>query len=133
MKISSKQYALSLYELTVDEAEANINDILKNFIKFIIKNNDYEKFDEIIFEFSKVWDEKNSNLSVNLTSAHKLEDETKNILTKYLKNKTGFSNINLSESIKKDIMGGIILRYEDRVLDASLKSNLNNLKNKINK
>ena len=133
MKISSKQYALSLYELTVDKTETVVADILKNFVDFIIKNNDYGRINEISSEFSKIWDENNSNLSVSLTSAHKLEDETKDIIINYLKNKTGFSNINFVESIKEDIMGGVILHYGDKVIDGSLKNNLNNLKNKINK
>ena len=133
MKISSKQYALSLYELTVDKTEAIVNDILKNFIDFNIKNNDYGRINEISSEFSKIWDENNSNLSVDLISAHKLENETKDIIVNYLKNKTGFSNINFTESIKADIMGGVILHYGDKVIDGSIKNNLNNLKNKINK
>jgi F-type H+-transporting ATPase subunit delta len=133
MKISSKQYALSLYELIVDKDETIVVDILKNFVDFTIKNNDYGKIDEIISEFSKIWDEDNSNLSVNITSAHKLEDETKSIVINYLKNKTGFSNINLIESIDTDIMGGVVLHYADKVIDGSIKNNLNNLKNKINK
>lgn len=133
MKISSRQYALSLYELTVEKNETAVSDVLKNFIDFIIKNNDHGKINEVISEFSKIWDENNGNLSVNLTSAHKLEDETKNIIINYLKNKTGFSSINFTESIKADIMGGVILRYSDKIIDGSIKNNLNNLKNKINK
>lgn len=133
MKISSKQYALSLYELTVEKNETAVSDVLKNFVDFIIKNNDYGRINEIVSEFSKIWDENNGNLSVNLTSAHKLEDETKNIIINYLENKTGFSNINFTESIKADIMGGVILRYGDKIIDGSIKNNLNNLKNKINK
>lgn len=133
MKISSRQYALSLYELTVEKNETAVSDVLKNFIDFIIKNNDYRRINEIVSEFSKIWDENNGNLSVNLTSAHKLEDETKNIIINYLKNKTGFSSINFTESIKADIMGGVILRYSDKIIDGSIKNNLNNLKNKINK
>ncbi len=133
MKISSRQYALSLYELTVDKKETVVSDVLIKFFNFVIKNNDYGKVTEIISEFSKIWDENNSNLSVSLTSAHKLEDETKNIIIDYLKNKTGFSNINFTESIKADIIGGIILHYKDKIIDGSIKNNLNNLKNKINK
>lgn len=133
MKISSKQYALSLYELTVEKNETAVSDVLKNFVDFIIKNNDYGRINEIVSEFSKIWDENNGNLSVNLTSAHKLEDETKNIIINYLENKTGFSNINFTESIEADIMGGVILRYGDKIIDGSIKNNLNNLKNKINK
>ncbi len=133
MKISSGQYAVSLYELTVDKSETVVFDILKKFVDFVIKNNDYGRIGEIISEFSKIWDKNNGDLSVNLTSAHKLEDETKNIIIDYLKNKTGFSNIDFTESIDADIMGGVILHYGDKIIDGSIKNNLNNLKNKINK
>jgi len=133
MKISSKQYALSLYELTVDKNEADLLKVLKNFTNFVIKNNDYNKINDIVEELSKIWDEKNGELSVTLTSAHKLENDTKNIIAGYLKNKTNFSKINFVDTIKTDIIGGVILRYGDKIIDGSIKNNLNNLKNKINK
>jgi len=133
MKISSKQYALSLYELTVDKNEADLLKVLKNFTNFVIKNNDYNKINDIVEELSKIWDEKNGELSVNLTSTHKLENDTKNIIAGYLKNKTNFSKINFVDTIKTDIIGGVILRYGDKIIDGSIKNNLNNLKNKINK
>ncbi len=133
MKISSKQYALSLYELTVDKNEADLLEVLKKFTNFVIKNNDYNRIDDIVKELSKIWDEKNGELSVNLTSAHKLENDTKNIISDYLKNKTNFSKINFIDTIRTDIIGGVILRYGDKIIDGSIKNNLNNLKNKINK
>lgn len=130
MKISPRQYALSLYELTVDNNKENI---LKDFVGFLIKNNDYGKIDEIISEFSKIWDEKNGKLSVNLISAHKLENNAKKNIVDYLKNKTGFHDIEFNESIDSSIIGGVVLRYGDKIIDGSIKNNLNNLKNKINK
>ncbi|HPT08671.1 MAG TPA: ATP synthase F1 subunit delta [bacterium] len=133
MKISSKQYALSLFELVADKNDSDLLGILKNFTNFVIKNNDYSKIDNIIEELSKIWDEKNSELSVDLISAHKLENDTKDIITTYLKNKTNFSKINFTHTINTDIIGGIILRYGDKIIDGSIKNNLNNLKNKINK
>jgi F0F1-type ATP synthase delta subunit len=35
--------------------------------------------------------------------------------------------------INKDILGGVVLRYADKVIDGSLKNSLNSLKNNINK
>jgi len=131
MKITSKQYALSLYELVFGKNETEASSLLKAFVNLIIENRDYNKVDEIMAEFSRIWDDRNSELAVSLTSARKLESDSKNIIAEYLKNKTGFNEINFSEKIDDKILGGMVLRYHDKILDGSLKNNLNNLKEKI--
>jgi len=131
MKITPKQYAQSLYELVADKSEAEVLVILKTFTNLIIKNGDVNKVDDVLAEFARIWDEVHGELAVNLTSARVLDDESKNTISDYLKNKTKASKINFSEKIDTGIIGGVIVRYGDKILDGSLKNNLNNLKEKI--
>jgi len=131
MKITPKQYAQSLNELVYDKNETEVLTVLKTFIDLLVKNNDYNKSDEIMMEFSNLWDENNGELAVALSSARTLGDDSKDIIAEYLKNKTGKNKINISENIDPEMMGGMVLRYGDKILDGSLKTNLNNLKEKI--
>ena len=47
--------------------------------------------------------------------------------------KQGFINIDLNEVIDKKIIGGAILKIEDKRLDASLSTKIKNLKQSFNK
>jgi len=49
----------------------------------------------------------------------------------YLKVKTGAKKVILDEEIDKKLIGGFVLRYNSKVVDASLKTSLEDLKNKI--
>lgn len=133
MKILSQKYAESLYELVSNIEENEIVGKIQEFVSFIIKNKDYNEVEEIITEFSKIWDEKVKELKVSISSAHPLSVDSKNVIIEYLKKKTNSNKINFTEKIDKNILGGVVLRYGDKVLDASLKNSLNNLKNNINK
>jgi len=131
MKITPKQYAQSLYELVADKSEAEVLVILKTFTELIIKNGDVNKVDAVLVEFARIWDEVHGELAVSLTSARVLNEESKDTIADYLKNKTKVSKINFSEKIDAGIIGGMVVRYDDKILDGSLKNNLNNLKDKI--
>ncbi|MEI7451667.1 MAG: ATP synthase F1 subunit delta [Candidatus Falkowbacteria bacterium] len=131
MKITPKQYAQSLYELAADKPEAEVLVVLKTFVEMLIKNLDYGKIDEILANFARIYDEAHGELAVNLSSARTLSAESESDIANYLKNKTGFSKINFSTKIDTALIGGMVVRYGDKILDASLKNNLNNLKDKI--
>lgn len=133
MKISSRQYALSLLELIGESSEQEAGLILKKFVDLVLANNDDYRIDEIVTELSRAWNEQNDQLDVSLTSARGLTDSSQKIIADYLKAKTSRHRINFSHQVDPEIMGGVVLRYGDKIVDSSLKNNLNSLKNKINK
>lgn len=133
MNILSQKYAVGLYELAEKTDKNEINGKLKDFVNFIIENKDHGKIEEIVNEFSKIWDKNIKELKVSVSSVHKLSNDSKDIIIEYLKERTNSDKIDFIENIDKSVIGGVILRYGDKIIDASLKNNLNNLKNNINK
>lgn len=133
MKITPKQYAVGLYELTEGGKTSNVDSVLNNFVIFLSNNNDLGLFDKIVVEFSKIFDEKNSIANVSITSASRLDAKTVDLLKNSLSKKLKKDSIIIDEKIDKDILGGIILRHEDTVLDGSLRKRIDNLKYEISK
>jgi F-type H+-transporting ATPase subunit delta len=133
MNILSQKYAVGLYELAEKTDKNEINGKLKDFVNFIIENKDHGKIEEIVNEFSKIWDKNIKELKVSVSSVHKLSNDSKDIIIEYLKERTNSDKIDFIENIDESVIGGVILRYGDKIIDASLKNNLNNLKNNINK
>lgn len=133
MKISARQYAESLALAISAGNDSELPQILDNFAKIMLENRDLNRLDEVLAAFSKIWDKAQGELSAEFTGARAIAKETKIEVEEYLKVKTGAKKIVLAEKIAPDVLGGFVLRYEDKVIDASLKQSLQDLKNEMNK
>ena len=71
--------------------------------------------------------EQNGHLIVEVTSARELSDSTREELQRMLGEATKASKIELSEHIDPDLLGGLIARTPDAILDASVRTKLKQL------
>ncbi len=133
MKISARQYAESLMDSVSAKSDSETSEVLDNFAKMMMENRDLNRLDEVLAAFSKIWDQAQGELTVEFISARTVSTDVKSSLEKYLQAKTGANKVVLVEKINPEILGGFILRYEDQIIDASLKSSLGSLKNEMNK
>ncbi len=131
MKITPRQYATGLYELIENANTSDIDSVLNNFVVFLSNNNDLGLFDKIIVEFSKIFDEKDGVANIDVTSASRLDKKTIDLLSSSLSKKLKKDNIVINEKVDKNILGGIVLKYKDVVLDGSLRKKIDNLKSEI--
>ncbi|WP_313100737.1 ATP synthase F1 subunit delta [Epilithonimonas sp.] len=101
--------------------------VAKNIIRLIIKQGRESQLKGIAQEFiNKVEDIKGTQ-RISLTSASKLSEQ--NIQKIIADSKmVNVSNYDLETIIKPDILGGYILRVGDQQIDASVKTQLNNIK-----
>lgn len=130
MKISAKQYARSLYESLAGKSEAEVRQILAVFVRLLGRNRDLVKVREILTAFSDIWDREAGEVSAELVTARPA-DKSQADIKNYLQARTQAQAVKLSAKIDPSLVGGFILRYRDRILDASLKTNLQNLQDKL--
>lgn len=131
MKITPKQYAQSLFEALNGKQAPQVKAAIKNFITILAVNHDLAKADKIIASFIKIWNMENEIADANITTAKPLSSTMVKMLNKYVKNISQAKQVELSQSIDKNILGGVIIRYGDRVIDSSLKMQLSELKEKL--
>jgi F0F1-type ATP synthase delta subunit len=77
MKSLARQYALSLFNLLESESKESWSALIKDWTDLLIENGDYKLVDEIIIEFSKIWDQEKKELKAVLSSAYPLLDESR--------------------------------------------------------
>ncbi len=133
MKFSPKQYSDALYELLEMANEEQVSDVLKEFIKLLDQNGDIKKIDQILDIFESDWDKKEGVVKAEVTSVYGLSDELIDVLKNYVSSKTDAKSINFQYKEDEELLGGLVLRYQDKVLDLSLKKNLGDLKESIQK
>jgi len=133
MKISAKQYALALYELIKGKDKKELDQILDNFIREIINAGFSSKFDLILENFNKVWNEKNNEVEAKIVSARELEKSEQNFIITMIKEKTKAKKVSLDMKIDRLIIGGMKIEYNGKVLDLSFREKLKQLKIELNK
>ena len=80
----------------------------------------------IIAEFEKYAKKKSGIIELEITSARKLSDTTLNHIKKIFG-----EQVESIEKIDGEILGGVKIKMEDKILDASLKTQLLNLKQNL--
>jgi F-type H+-transporting ATPase subunit delta len=82
---------------------------------------------EISEQFIKIYKEFMNILPTTLTSAVKLDAGTRDKIVTLLGDRTN-TEIELSEQIREEIIGGFILEFEDKQYDASVLRKIKNLR-----
>lgn len=131
MKITTRQYAQCLYELIINEPNDKLKEILSKFVLLLNKHQALNLAPNIISDFADIWSKENGEVVAELTLARELKTEAKEVVINYLTNKSGAKEIILDEKIDKNILGGFVLKYNNKIIDGSLKSSLESLKNSL--
>lgn len=114
-------------DLTLKEA---ISEDTLSFIKLLCQKGRAELLPLCIDDFEKLYNQVNKVIVASVTSAVPLTEEEKDKLIKNLEKKTGH-RVELLCHVDKEIIGGIIIKTEDSVLDGSLKQKIRKVKEVI--
>lgn len=131
MKITPKQYAESLYQSVRNKKDSQIKSVIENFVKLLAANNDMAKADKITGQFKKIWNREEGIVEAEAVSARELDKKIVKLLNGYIVQLSGARKVLLKQKVDKNILGGVIIKYEDKILDGSLKMKLNELRSKM--
>jgi F-type H+-transporting ATPase subunit delta len=101
-----------------------------NFLRLLIDNHRMPVIFRIRREYDRLWEEANKLLPVEVTSAIELDEATLGSLTKRISERTG-QRIELSTRVEPDILGGIVVRVGNTILDASIRNRLEQLRRQV--
>lgn len=113
--------------LTLKEIFSSTDIETLDILFYILKKNRIEAIREIVAEFLKIHYRKNRILDVKAIFTRELSEEQKDKLIAKLSQKTG-KEINLEVVVDKNILGGGILKIGDKVIDGSIRRDLENWK-----
>jgi len=104
--------------------------IFLNFLELLLENHRMPAIFRIRRGYDKLWEEHNRLLPVQVTSAVELDDETVRHIGDRIAEQTG-RRVDLSSSVEPDILGGIVVRVGNQVLDASIRNRLETLRKQV--
>jgi F-type H+-transporting ATPase subunit delta len=106
------------------------DEIFINFLALLIENHRMPVIFRIRQEYERLWDEENRTLPVQITSAIALDDATTESLGRTIGERAG-RKVTLAARVDPDILGGIIIRVGNSILDASIRNRLEQLRRHV--
>ena len=116
----------------LERAVVDADRILLNFLEVLIENHRMPVLFRARRQFEVLWDEAHRLLPVEVTSAVELDPHTVEELESRVRAQTG-QNVELTSTVDPDILGGIVLRVGNSILDASIKNRLQQLRREVAK
>nr|SPS04561.1 F1 sector of membrane-bound ATP synthase, delta subunit [Candidatus Nitrotoga fabula] len=109
---------------------STVNDNQGNFLRLLVEGNRLTLLPEIVMLYEAMRAEAEKSLDVEVASAFELSEEQKQKITAALKKRMG-CEITLRCKTDRDLLGGIIIRAGDKVIDGSARTHLSELANAL--
>ena len=102
----------------------------RNFIRLLAESQRLAVLPEIAAMFETMRAEAEKSVDVTVTSAFDLDEAQKQKIAAAMKKRMG-REVRLSCETDRDLLGGIIIRAGDKVIDGSARAHLSNLANAL--
>ena len=114
----------------VDKVIDGGNEYLVNFLKLIAERHRMPALFRMRREFDALWRQENQLLEVRITSAVDLDEELVKTIGRRIEEQTG-KQIDLDANVDPDVIGGLVLRVGNKVMDASVRGRLDRLRKEV--
>ena len=114
----------------LDGAVSGADDEFVNFLGLLVEKHRMPAIFRIRAKFEELYAEETKRLEVNVTSAIELDDKVVKQVGDEIEKQTG-RTVELSATVDEDVLGGLVLRVGNVVLDASLRNKLEKMRREI--
>jgi F-type H+-transporting ATPase subunit delta len=114
----------------IGSAVSGASDELVNFLELLAEKHRMPAIFRIRDRFDELWAKARKRLEVTLTSAVELDDKVVEQVRQEVERQTE-REIDLETQVDPDILGGLVLRVGNMVLDASVRSKLEKLRKEV--
>jgi F-type H+-transporting ATPase subunit delta len=103
-----------------------------NFLELLVEKHRMPALFRIRGAYEVLWEHENKLLPVEITSAIELDDEIAQRIGDQIGEQTG-QRVELTKTVDPEIIGGLVLRVGNSILDASIRNRLDNLRKNVAK
>ena len=114
----------------LEKAISGADETTVNFLKLLIEKHRTPVLFRVRAELDQLWEEENRLLPVTVTSAVELPKATVKQIGDRIAEQTD-RKVDLSSKVDPDILGGIVVRVGNSVLDASIRNRLENFRKQV--
>jgi len=104
--------------------------IVVNFLDLLIDNHRMPALLRVRGNYEGLWEQENDLLPVSVTSAVELDEKTVEQIGEQIGEQTG-RKVELTTDVDPDVLGGLVVRVGNTVLDASVRRRLDQLRKEV--
>ena len=101
-----------------------------NFLSLLLENHRMPVIFRVRREYDRLWREANHLLAVQITSAVELDPSVAERVGDEIGRQTG-RTVELTSAVDPEILGGIVVRVGNSIIDASIRTRLENLRKQV--
>lgn len=132
MKPTPRQYAAALHQAISSSQTADLDKILDNFMSLLKENGDLTQAGVIEEEFYAYDRESRGIVTAAVTSAKNLDPKSERKIIEEL-NRYLSGQVELKKQIDESMVGGVMVRVGDELIDGSVKRSIKDLKDTLSK
>jgi len=114
----------------LERVVSDADPVVLNFLKLLIEKHRMPVLFRIRSNYDGLWEEENKLLPVHITSAVKLDNAIVEQLGDRISEQTD-RKVEVSADVDPNILGGIVVRVGNSVLDASVRNRLEQLRRQV--
>jgi F-type H+-transporting ATPase subunit delta len=114
------------------KAVTDADETVFNFLELLLENHRMPVIFRVRREYDRLWEEANRLLPVQITSAVELDPSVAERIGEEIGRQTG-RTVELTSNVDPEVLGGIVVRVGNSILDASIRTRLENLRKQVAK
>jgi F-type H+-transporting ATPase subunit delta len=115
---------------TAERVFASLSQPVRNLVLLLVRHGRIEQLPRVASEFRRLDDKRNGLTHAIATSAAPLGADEVQAITARLEELTG-GKIALETAVDPDLLGGLVVRVGDRLIDGSVRGRLERLRNQL--
>lgn len=117
-------------EFLINLYDEPVSDAFKNFVNILAERQRLTLLSEISSLYDSYWAETERRVGVEVSSSYELTDDQQNTLKQALSKRLD-RQVHLTATVDQSLIGGVIIRAGDTVIDASVRGKIAKLANAI--
>jgi len=114
----------------LDTALDGADETVENFLALLIENHRMPALFRVRRELDAMWQDVNKLLPVQITSAVELDGAVTRQIGDEIGRQTG-RKVDLTSTVDPDVLGGLVVRVGNSILDASVRTRLERLRKQV--
>ncbi|KRK59168.1 F0F1 ATP synthase subunit delta [Lentilactobacillus hilgardii] len=123
MRVSDDQKTSLLAPIT-----KNASDFINNFLKVVASYRRFPDIITIIDQFQQLYEDDKKIVRAEVVSATELDNNQQDRLAKAFEKRVGAAKVIFDTKVDKSLIGGIVIKSSDVIIDGSVKTRINKVK-----
>lgn len=118
--------ATAIYSASKDKKGKELDLVIDNFVKYLKNHRSMNILADILAEVEKMYLQDNGILKAEVVSKTVLTEKESKIVSDMVHDKTG-KKVIVESRVDQEMLGGVVVKYQDKIIDASLNRQLSRL------